>query len=305
MKNIKELITLSKHISKFRLVVSHAQDEAVLEAVNQVLMLDLCIPILVGDKKEIISILQQKGYDQKKYTIIHSDSDFESAQIAVKFIKENKADVLMKGLLETKVLLKAVVDKEHGIKDNPLLSHVAILSYPNKDKVLFATDCAMVTNPNLEDKKSIIENAVSLTTTLGYKMTKIGLVSSVETPNPRILSSLDAQELKQYYQQLNPEHYIVDGPFAVDNLVSKEAALTKKINSVVAGDADVLVFPNIDSGNIFYKTSVFLAHAEVASIIIGAKVPIVLTSRADSSISKLYSILLAGVYQNGLQTINH
>jgi phosphate butyryltransferase len=305
VKNIKELITLSKHISKFRMVVSHAQDEAVLEAVNQVLMLDLCIPILVGDKKEIISILQQKGYDQKKYTIIHSDSDFESAQIAVKFIKENKADVLMKGLLETKVLLKAVVDKTSGIKDKPLLSHVAILSYPNKDKVLFATDCAMVPNPTIEDKKSIIENAVSLTTTLGYKMTKIGLVSSVEKPNPTIPSSLEAQELKQYYQGLNPQNYMVDGPFAIDNLVSKEAALTKKINSIVAGDADILVFPNIDSGNIFYKTSVFLAQAEVAGIIIGAKAPIVLTSRADSSISKLYSILLAGVYQNGLQTINH
>lgn len=305
MKNIKDLLKLSIDLKPFRLIVAHAQDEAVIEAVDHVMGLKIIEPILVGDKNKIQTILMSKGYDVLKYTIIHSESDVESAKIAVAFIKEDKADVLMKGLLETKVLLKAVVDKEFGIKNKKLLSHVALMSYPRRKKVLFATDCAMVTNPSIEDKKEIIENAISLTHALGYQMTKVGLVSSVEKPNPRIQSSVEALELKTYYDTIKKKNFIVDGPFAVDNLVSAEAAMTKSIHSIVAGDADVLVFPNIDSGNVFYKTSVFLAGAEVAGIVVGAKAPIVLTSRADSSKSKLYSILLAGVYQHGLQIINH
>lgn len=298
MRNIREILTLARQIDQSVLVVAAAHDEHVIVAVNSMLELGICKPILIGDKEKILDILSQKRYDKNNYTIYHSFDDVSSAKMAVALIKNGKGDILMKGLIDTNVLLREVVNKETGIRNGNLLSHVTLVSHPNLNRVIFATDCAMTLYPNVEQKIAIIENAVELLHILGYETPKVGLISAVEKVNPKLISSYEAVEVLEYYKDKDTS-FIIDGPFAVDNVLSIEAARHKGITSEIAGKADILVFPNLDSGNVFYKTAVFLAGAEAAGIIVGAQVPIVLTSRADLAITKLYSIALAGVYQYG------
>ena len=302
MKNIREILTLARNLKKQRIVVAAAEDEQVIIAVNSVLDLGLCDPILIGNKEAIEAILVAKKFNKDKYTIYHTNSDEDSAKLAVKLIKEDKGDILMKGLIETKVLLKAVIDKEEGIRVGNLLSHITVISHPSLKRLVFATDCAMTLYPTVEQKIDIIDNAVELLHMLGYEEPKVGIISAVEKVNPKLISSYDALAIKAHYDKLPNKKYIVDGPFAVDNAISIQAAQFKKMTSPIAGKVDIFLFPNLDSGNTFYKTSVFLAGAEAAGIIVGAKVPIVLTSRADAAIMKLYSIALAGVYQHGKNT---
>lgn len=302
MRNIREILTLSRQIEQSILVVAAAHDEHVIVAVNSMLELGICKPILIGDKVKILNILNQKRYNESNYTIYHSEDDVNSAKMAVALIKNGKGDILMKGLIDTAVLLREVVHKDTGIRDGKLLSHITLISHPNLNRVIFATDCAITLYPSVEQKISIIKNAVDLLHILGYKQPKVGMISAVEKVNPKLISSYEAVEVIDHFNNQENKNFIIDGPFAVDNVLSIEAAKHKGITSEVAGKADILVFPNLDSGNVFYKASVFLAGAEAAGIIVGAKVPIVLTSRADLAITKLYSIALAGVYQHGKNT---
>ncbi len=294
LKSLEELKSFIPHIKKQRLVIAAAHDENIVEAIDEANKLGIIEPILIGKQIEIIELLKKYNIDYYNYTIIDSESDELSAFKAVEMIRENKADILMKGLLDTKVLLKEVVNRETGIRRRKVLSHVTLLSYPNLDRILFATDCAMIISPSLEEKIEIIENVLELSKKLDYTKPLIGIVSAVEKVNPKILSTVDAASLKETF--INREDCILDGPFAIDNLVSMESVHHKGIKSEVAGKADILVFPNIESGNVFYKTSTFLANATAAGIILGASCPIVLTSRADSSVSKLNSIILSVVY---------
>lgn len=305
LKNLNDLIFKAKKALPKRLVVVSANDEYVINAVNEAQKLGIIKPILIGPQNEIKDIIFKKGLDHNQYQIIDSSSDEEASYHALTLIKNKEADILMKGLLDTKVLLKAVVNKELGIRDANLLSHVGLVSFSDYDRVLYVTDGAMNITPSVSEKINIIENAVKLTSALGYDNTKVGLVAAVEKVNPKMPSTVDADEVVKKIKQNPIKNCLVDGPFAIDNLVSKESALHKGISSEVAGNVDVLVFPTIDSGNVFYKTSVFLGKAESAGIVIGAKCPIVLTSRADSSLSKLYSIALAVVYEDGLSTVNN
>ncbi len=305
MKNIRDVLTKAKSIEKFKIGVVAAEDEDVLIAINGAMEYGILHPILFGDEEKILEILNEKKYPLNKFEIIPTSSKEESAKLAVKYVNEGKVDVLMKGLLETKTLLKEVVNKETGIRSKELLSHASIIFYQNLNRLIFITDGAMVMYPDVNQKIKLIENAVEMMKALGYKKEiKVGLVSAIETYNPKLTSSKEAVEVMDYFKENPLKNVIVEGPFAIDNLVSKEAALKKGIVSKVAGEADLLVFPNLDSGNVFYKTSVYLAGAESAGLILGAKVPIVLTSRADSSVIKLYSIALAGVFQNGKTTNN-
>lgn len=294
---LKSLDDLKLHIGnvrKKRLVVCNAHDDYIIDAITKAKELGFVDAILIGRKVEIIDLLNKRNKNINDYVIVDSNDDVESAYLSVEMIRVNKADILMKGLIDTNVLLKAVVNKETGIREKKLLSHVTLLSYPNLNRVLFATDCAMVINPSLEDKQEIIENALTVTKSLGYSKPLVGIVSAVEKVNPKMQSTVDASILKEIYG--NRIDLVLDGPFAIDNLVSFESAKHKNITSNVAGACDILVFPNIESGNVFYKTSVFLANATAAGIIIGAKCPIVLTSRADSSESKLNAIILSVIY---------
>lgn len=298
MKKVSDIIKKAKKLPKKVLVVAAAHDEYVLDAVNKALEFGFITPILIGDSNQIWKIIEDKKYKKEDYIVFDSVDDQTSAEMAVKLINEKKADILMKGLIDTKVLLKAVVDRETGIRDAKLLSHVALFSYPTLSRVLFASDCAMNIAPNYQDKILILENVLKLTKTLGYKLPLVGIVSAVEKVNPKMVSTVDADLIKSEFLKGNITGCIVDGPFAIDNLVSIDSAKHKKIDSLVAGHADILLMPSIEAGNVFYKTSVFLAKAETAGIIIGAKAPIILTSRADSSLAKLYSIALAMVVQH-------
>lgn len=305
MKQLNDLLIAASKLPCQKIAVVSANDEPVIEAVNQALKLGFIHPILIGPKDQIINLINQKNYDLPKYEIINAESDEQASLVAMDLVNQNKVDFIMKGLLDTKVLLKAVVNKESGIRKSPLLSHVGLISYLDFDRILFVTDGAMNIAPDVNEKISIIQNAVELALTLGYSQPKVGLVAAVEKVNPKMASTVDADAIVNLFKQGLIKNCLVDGPFAVDNLVSMEAVHHKGIMSDVAGKADILVFPGIDSGNVFYKTSVFLGKAESAGIVLGAKCAIVLTSRADSALSKLYSIALAAAYQDGLSNISH
>jgi len=298
LKSVAELKTLAKKVSRKKMAVVFAHDEHVIEAVASASKEGFVEPILIGDGQAIKSLVESHRLEEP-YQIIDETDPSKASLIAMNMVNEKTCDIVMKGLIDTKVILKEVVNSETGIKKRHLLSHVGVVSLPTYHKVIFATDGAMNIQPDVEQKKAIIESAVDLAHTLGYKMPKVGLVSAVEKVNPKIQSTVEAKEIVDYYQDKDID-FMIDGPFAIDNLVSEESKQQKGIQSDIAGDCDVMVFPNLDAGNIFYKTCMFLARGHSAGLILGAKVPIVLTSRADTAEAKLNSIVLAVVNANGL-----
>ncbi|MFA7560522.1 MAG: phosphate acyltransferase [Candidatus Izemoplasmatales bacterium] len=303
LRSIDDLRNLAMKVNRKKIAVVFAHDDHVIEAIKEASDLELVDPVLIGDALEIERLISDLKL-KKPYQVINELDGEKATKIAMDLINSKKVEVLMKGLIDTKVLLKGVVNSDYGIKDAKLLSHVGLVSYPNFPKVLFATDGAMNISPNVEQKIMIIEAAVKLAKSLGYDKPKVGIVSAVEKVNPKIASTLDAKEIVEYYGDKDIDFY-VDGPFAVDNLVSMDSVKQKQITSIVGGDADILVFPNLDGGNIFYKTSVFLAGGKSAGLVLGAKVPIVLTSRADTAEAKLNSIILAVLNHEGLSNISN
>jgi phosphate butyryltransferase len=303
LRSIDDLRNLAMKVNRKKIAVVFAHDDHVIEAIKEASDLGLVDPVLIGDAKEIERLINDLKL-KKPYQVINELDGEKATKIAMDLINSKKVEVLMKGLIDTKVLLKGVVNSDYGIKDAKLLSHVGLVSYPNFPKVLFATDGAMNISPNVEQKIMIIEAAVKLAKSLGYDKPKVGIVSAVEKVNPKIASTLDAKEIVEYYRDKDIDFY-VDGPFAVDNLVSMDSVKQKQITSIVGGDADILVFPNLDGGNIFYKTSVFLAGGKSAGLVLGAKVPIVLTSRADTAEAKLNSIILAVLNHEGLSNLSN
>ncbi|OQX93319.1 MAG: hypothetical protein B6I17_03145 [Tenericutes bacterium 4572_104] len=303
LKNLDDLKIAAKKATKKRMVVVFAHDEHVIEAVNLACEEGIIEPILIGFEDKIKELIKGLSFDSS-LKIINEPDPVLATKIAMDLVNQGEVDIVMKGLIDTKILLKGVVNKEYGIVNSSLLSHVGIVEYPTLDRVLFATDGAMNIEPTWEQKILIIEAAVSLAKSLGYSLPKVGIVSAVEKVNPKIASTVDAEKIVNYYKDKDID-FLIDGPFAVDNLVSMESVKTKGINSKVAGVCDILLFPNLDGGNIFYKTSVFLANGKSAGLVMGAKVPIVLTSRADTSEAKLNSIFLAVVNKDGLLTPSH
>ena len=299
LTNLDSLVKRASTEKVKTMVVVHADDPFVMDAVCHAISLGMVTTILIGDQAKIKALLSSNNTTYG-YEIIHETDDDQSVRIAMDLINQGKADILMKGLLDTKVLLKGVVNSEFGIKKYKLLSHVGIVSFPHLNRILFATDGAMNIQPTVEQKIDLIGNAVHLAKMLGYQKPLVGLVSAVEKVNPKIASTVEADAIKAYYAEHPSDDFVVDGPFAIDNLVSMDSVIHKGLKGDVPGKADILVFPNLDAGNIFYKTSVFLGLAKAAGIVIGAKVPIVLTSRADDSQTKLNSIALAVNYSYGL-----
>lgn len=303
LRNLDDLRNQAIKASCKKMAVVFAHDSNVIEAVKKASDLKIIDPVLIGKAEEINNLIKEYKLN-KPYTVIDEADPVNASKIAVDLVNQEKVDIVMKGLIDTKVLLKAVVNSDYGIKNKKLLSHVGIVSYPTLDRILFITDGAMNIAPDYEQKILIIEAAVELAKTLGYELPKVGIVSAVEKVNPKIESTMDAKKIVEYYQDKDID-FLIDGPFAVDNLVSMDSVKHKGIKSLVAGVCDILLFPNLDGGNIFYKTSVFLANGQSAGIILGAKVPIVLTSRADSAEAKLNSILLAVVNKDGLSTTSN
>jgi len=295
INSLEQLIEIARIKQKKRIAVAAASDESVLCAINNACRNNIIEPLLIGNKSEIIKISTLKGYDISEWNIIDEKDPVQAVCIAVANIRSGNADILMKGMVSTAPLLKAVLDKTNGLKKNHILSHFTLFKSSYYHKLFAISDAAMNISPDLNEKKIIIENAVEIFHRLGNNMPKVAVLSPLETVNEKIRSTVDASDLKELNQKGIITGCIVDGPLALDNAVSLDAAKKKNINSPVAGDADLLITPDLNSGNILYKCLTFLSDAQSAAIITGATVPIVLTSRADNEDIKLYSIALAAV----------
>ncbi len=276
------------------IAVAWAADPPVLQAVADAAALGMITSVfLTGRSQDIRQAAAQADVDIGNFQIVDADSPQEAATAAVGIVHRGQASILMKGLLATGVLLKAVLDKETGLRRKPLLSHIGILEFADGSLRLL-TDGGMNIAPDLEQKVQILENAAELAAVLGMERPKAALLASVETVNPKMPETLDAAVIVQMARRGQLRAAMdVDGPLALDNAISKEAALHKGIGGPVAGAADILMVPEITSGNLLYKSMVYVAHLASAGIIWGASCPIVLTSRADSRTAKLNSIATA------------
>lgn len=276
--------------------VAAAEDEEVIEAVLDALNRNLAHFLLFGDQEKIMSILQLKGIDansENRLTIIHTASLAEAADSAVKAVSSKEAHVLMKGNLPTNIILKSVLNKEFGLRTGSVLSHTAVFEVPGFERFIIVTDAAMNIAPDLQLKVQIVKNAVALAKAIGIETPKIAPIAAVEEVNPAMQATLDAAALTMMNRRGQIKGCLIDGPLALDNAISTLAAEHKGIQSEVAGEADILLVPAIEVGNALYKSLIYFANAKVGAVISGAKAPIVLTSRADSAESKLYSLALA------------
>jgi len=293
MNSFDEILTKAKSLRKKKIVIVAAEDLHVLEAIKIATEIGFVIPIFSGKIDQVIDLSKKINFDISQFEKFDITDSEASSIFAVNFIREKKADILMKGKVTTLTLLRAVVDKYHGLTKGNLLSHFAIHQLPSYHKLLAITDAAMNIKPNLEEKVEILKNALEVLLKLGYDNPKIAVLCPVESVNPKIESTVHASQLTNMNRNNQITGCIIDGPLALDNAISKEAALLKGIKGEVAGDADLLLTPDLDSGNILYKAINFLAGGISAGIITGANSPIVLSSRSDSKLSKLYSIALA------------
>ncbi|MGG4490117.1 phosphate butyryltransferase [Metabacillus idriensis] len=291
--NLEDLLEKAAQLENKTVAVASAEDPEVLEAVLEASERGLAEFILFGNKEEIEIMLQERSAHSEKVKIIHARSVEQAAEFAVKAVFQNEADVLMKGNVPTAIILKAVLNKEYGLRTGKILSHVAVFEVPGYDRYTIVTDAAMNLAPDLEQKKQILANSVMVAKKIGIDLPKVAPLAAVEVINPSMQATLDAAALTQMNRRGQIKDCIVDGPLALDNAVSLDAAEHKGITSEVAGQADILLVPTIEVGNVLYKSLMYFANAKVGAIIAGAKAPIVLTSRADSAESKLYSLALA------------
>jgi len=258
-------------------------------------------PILIGPRAKIEAIAKQEKVDISAYTIVATEHSHAAAEIAVQMAGRGDVEALMKGKLHTDELMEAVVAKECGLRTDRRMSHVFIMDVPNYPKPLFLTDAALNIHPTLMGKKDIVQNAIDLFRILGFGTPKVALLAAVETVSENMPSTIEAAALCKMAERGQITGGILDGPLAFDNAVSKESAVIKGIISEVAGDADILVVPDIESGNMLYKESRFLTGSDGAGIVLGAKVPIILTSRAGDNESRQASSALALVYKRNCE----
>jgi phosphate butyryltransferase len=291
---LQSLIDNATKHTDMTVAVAAAEDEEVIDAVTMALDRHFGKFILYGDREQILQLLKQKNYaNSDNIQIVHVNSPVQAAELAVKAVHFNEANVLMKGNIPTATLLKAVLNKEYGLRTGKVLSHVAVFEVPGYDRFIIVTDAAMNISPDLEQKAQIVTNAVAVAHSIGIEMPKVAPLAAVEVVNPSMPATMDAAALTIMQNRGQIKGCIIDGPLALDNAVSVMAAEHKRIHSEVAGKADILLVPDIEAGNMLYKSLIYFANAKVGAIIAGAKAPIVLTSRSDSAESKLYSLALA------------
>ncbi len=291
--NFDEIILKLKPQNPKKIAVVAAHDDTVLNAINNGYKLGFITPILCGNAEKIVKIADAQNIDISNFEIINCENDSECANIAVELIRNKRADILMKGLIPTADLLRAVLNRETGIRGNGILSHVSVLQSPLRDKPIFMTDVAMVTYPDLSTKVELINNAVKFARAMGLETPLVAALAAVEVVNPNMPATIEANELKQMNKLGEIKNCIVDGPLAFDLAVSSDAAEHKGYKSDVAGNADVLLFHNIEAGNSTLKAMTHFGGCLFGGIVMGALAPIVLNSRSDSEQSKLYSIACA------------
>lgn len=293
IKTFKEIVETAKAKGPKTIAVAVAQDADVLSAVNAAKKYGIAEAILIGDKDEIIKASEECGIDIGSYEVIDIKDKTEASRKAVEMVSTGKADILMKGIVDTAIVLKAVLDENIGLRTGNILSHAAVFEVPGFDRLFYVTDPAMILSPDLAQKKQIIENIIPVTNALGNYNPKVAVLAAIEKVNPKMQATVDAAELVKMNETGELKGCIVGGPFALDNAISVEAAKHKGVTHPVAGYADVLLVPYIEVGNVLYKSMVYYAGAMVAGILLGAKAPVVMTSRSDSDAAKLNSIAIA------------
>ena len=294
-KSFEELISKANQKTLKKVSVSNAQDEPVLQAVKAAKEQNIAKAILVGDEAKIREIAASIDMDLTDFEIINEPDTEAAALKAVELVHNGEADILLKGLLETKTFLKSVLNKEVGLRTGKMLSHVCVFEIEGIDRLLFFTDVAFNTYPTLADKVNIINNAVEVAHACGIECPKVAPLCAVETVNPKMQPTVDADNLTKMYEGGDFKGCQIYGPLSMDLAIDPEAAVHKGVDNPVAGHADILLFPNIDAGNITYKILVRTANVKIGNVLVGTSAPVVLTSRSDDFQTKLNSIALATV----------
>jgi phosphate acetyltransferase len=287
------LIEACAELDPVSTAVAHPCDEASLSAAVEAAEAGLIVPILVGPQAKIRRVAEQCGLDISPYRLIDVPHSHAAAARAVELVRAGEAETLMKGSLHTDELMAEVVRKDTGLRTERRISHVFIMDVPTYPKPLAVTDAAINIFPDLETKVDIVQNAIDMAHALGREKPKVAILSAVETVTPKIPSTIDAAALCKMAERSQITGALLDGPLAFDNAISKEAAQIKGIRSEVAGDPDILVVPDLEAGNMLAKQLSFLANADAAGIVLGARVPIILTSRADTVRARLASCAVA------------
>jgi len=295
IKTFDEVISKVKSQSMKKVAVAVAQDEPVLEAIRDAKKNGIADAILVGDKEEIIKIAETIGMNVDEYEIIDEKDVNKAAIETVKLVSSGRADMMMKGLVDTATFLRAVLNKEVGLRTGKQMSHIAVFEVPGYDRLLFVTDAAFNMYPELKEKIDIIKNAVQVAHALENVMPKVAPICAVEVVNPSMPATLDAANLSKMSERGQIKGCIIDGPLALDNALSKEAAAHKKISGPVAGEADILLMANIEAGNAVYKCLTYTTESKNGGLLMGAAAPVIVTSRADSPETKMNSIALASL----------
>jgi phosphate acetyltransferase len=290
------LIAACAPLAPVRTIVVHPCDESSLRGALEAAQANIILPIMVGPETRIRALAASLGVDLAGIRMIDVPHSHAAAEKGVAMVRAGAADALMKGSLHTDELMAAVVDKETGIRTARRISHIFIMDVPTYAKPLFITDAAVNIFPNLEDKVDILLNAIELARALKIDMPKVAILSAIETITSRIPSTIDAAALCKMAERGQISGALVDGPLALDSAISREAAAIKHIVSPVAGDADILLAPDLEAGNMLAKELVFLANADAAGIVLGARVPIILTSRADNVRTRMASCAVAALY---------
>ncbi|RKX50066.1 MAG: phosphate butyryltransferase, partial [Thermotogae bacterium] len=262
IRHLTELVDMAKGKGK-KLVVAAAEDHVVLKAVSEARKAEIADPILVGNREKMEKEAEVMGLDLKDYEIVEAENELEAAKKAVEMVSKGQGDFLMKGKIKTGDLMRTVLAEEYGLRTGKVMAMVSVFEIPNFDRLLIISDAGMLIAPTLEQKVHIIEHSVSVAKVLGIELPKVAVVGAVEVVNPKMPATLDAAILSKMNQRGQIKGCIVDGPFALDNVVSEEAAKHKGIESPVAGKADIIVTPDIEAGNILYKALIFLAGAKV------------------------------------------
>lgn len=288
-----ELVAKAQKHPPLRVAVAHPCDQTSLESVVEAAKLKLIEPILVGPEQRIRAVAAENDLDISRFEIVDAEYSEDSAAKAVGLVREGRADALMKGSLHTDELMGAVVKRDTGLRTARRISHCFVMDVPDHDQPLVITDAAVNIAPDLKAKVDIIQNAIDLVHALSPNEVRVAILSAMENVNPDVPSTLEAAALCKMADRGQITGALVDGPLALDNAISPEAAAIKKIASPVAGRANILVVPDLEAGNMLAKSLSFLADADAAGIVLGAKVPIILTSRADEEMARLASCAVA------------
>lgn len=291
----ERLIALCKTLPPAPTAVAHPCDENSLKGATEAAQMGLLQPILVGPRAKIEAVAKQFRIDLSPYEIVDTPHSHASAAEAVRLARQGKAEMLMKGSLHTDELMSAVVTRDTGLRTARRISHCFVMDVPALDRAIIVTDAAVNMFPTFEDKVHIIQNAINLAHAFGKLQPKVAILSAMETINPKVQTTIEAGALCKMADRGQITGGLLDGPLALDNAINLAAAKTKKLDSPVAGQADILIVPDLEAGNMLAKSLSFLADADAAGIVLGARVPIILTSRADSVMTRLASCAVAAL----------